>query len=93
MYCHAYGSKFVSIETQKENTFLVNYLKSIDSMYANCEYMYNLKNKIKLISVKETRFPFENCFKLTLFVRRTDCKNQFLSFRPVSFGTVLDRRK
>lgn len=24
---------------------------------------------------KETCFRFENCFKLTLFVRRTDCKN------------------
>lgn len=41
MYCYVYGLKLVSIEMQKENMFFVNYLKSIDSMYVNCEY--NLK--------------------------------------------------
>lgn len=46
MYCYVYGLKFVGIEMQKENIFFVNYLKSIDSMYVNCEYMYNLKKKI-----------------------------------------------
>lgn len=79
MYCYVYGLKFVSIEMQKENIFFVNYLKSIDSMYVNCEYMYNLKNKIKLILVKyiikEICFFFENCFKLIFFVCRIDCKN------------------
>uniref|UniRef100_A0A8W8NHL0 C-type lectin domain-containing protein n=1 Tax=Magallana gigas TaxID=29159 RepID=A0A8W8NHL0_MAGGI len=38
MYCHAYGSKLVSIETQKENTFLVNYLKSIDNQVHSARF-------------------------------------------------------
>ncbi|XP_061181229.1 perlucin-like [Saccostrea echinata] len=33
MYCHAYGTKLVSIETQEENAFLVHYLKSIHGQF------------------------------------------------------------